>query len=110
TVYDGNLDFTVENTRLKALDSVVRVSAAESFFPLIQISANGFVFPSNKAYNFYLSYHIYREDDGLEYTWDGVRSAFETDIKNNYEQRIKVVAPEERGDYILHIDIIKEGE
>jgi|GEM_PF-4090445 len=99
----------IEKTSLQIVEPTPKVSAGEVVYPLVKIIADGFIFPSHLSNNFFLSYHILNEDGGV-LNWDGERTPIETDIKNNFEQRVSITAPAQKGDYTIVIDILKEGE
>lgn len=56
----------------------------------------------------FISYHIL-DKGGNMLLWDGRRTAFEVDIKEEYVQGVLVELPREKGDYFLEIDIVSEG-
>lgn len=108
--YDGNLQRIIRNTSLEINEAIENASSAEIIYPLLKLSIDsGIVFPSNQKYQFFISYHIY-DNEGNMLEWDGLRNLIEMDFKYNFEQRIAIQAPKEKGNYIIEIDIVKEGE
>lgn len=108
--YDGNLNRIIANTNTVILESPEKAESSELIYPLLKLSIDsGIVFPSNASHQFYISYHVY-DKEGNIVEWDGLRNFVEMDFKYNFEQRIEVKAPSVVGEYLIVIDMLKEGE
>lgn len=65
--------------------------------------------PSKLKGNLRFSYHWYDEKHQVV-EWDGVRTALEVDVMDNYYQHIQVLMPSKAGVYYLQPDIVVEGK
>ncbi len=63
--------------------------------------------PSGLEEKIYIACHWYK--DGELYEWDGMRTALEVDVWNEYTQEITIRIPAESGTYQLQPDIVLEG-
>lgn len=64
--------------------------------------------PSALEENIYIACHWYKDDK--VYEWDGMRTALELDVWNEYKQDIRLAIPSEKGTYQLQPDIVLEGK
>lgn len=107
--YSGNIDEYIERTTLELIDFPKTASVDTIISPLVQISIDDLILPSNLDHTINLSYHIYNSE-GNDIIWDGERTPLEVDIKFNYRQRIDIRTPQADGNYKVVIDLVKEGE
>lgn len=107
--YSSSIDEYIERTTLKLVDFPRTASADTIISPLVQISIEDLLLPSNLNHTINLSYHIY-DLEGKDVIWDGERTPLEVDIKFNHQQRLDIRTPELAGTYKITIDLVKEGE
>jgi hypothetical protein len=107
--YSGNIDEYIERTTLELIDFPKTASVDTIISPLVQISIDDLILPSNLDHTINLSYHIY-DSEGNDIIWDGERTPLEVDIKFNHLQRIDIRTPQLAGNYKVVIDLVKEGQ
>lgn len=69
---------------------------------------NDVYLPSKEDQKLYLSYHLYQNDELIE--WNGIRTLLEVDLRGEYWQDMRIALPEEAGLYQIVPDIVVDGK
>ena len=96
-----------QNVRIDFIQEL-KGTMGDTIYASIKISnSNEAKLPSHLSEGIYLSYHLYKDNELLE--WDGLRTPIEVDVFGEYVQDIKVELPDSAGAYEIVPDIVLEG-
>lgn len=103
---------TLKKIRLKVKEIHTNALFRQTFFAVVQISnGSGDVISSCPPYPVYLSYHWMNAGDGQLVVFDGERSQIKPPLLPLGEgrYRIRIIAPDSAGEYILRLTLVQEG-
>ena len=89
-------------------DSIYKVKAGkESWIDVVIENKHYNPLPSALEAQLFIASHWYRNDTLVE--WDGLRTPLELDVIGKHRQKIRIMAPENKGIYEIQPDMVKEG-
>ncbi len=107
------LDRQALDVKIKVLDRVFQLEAGKKTVLTVEIENNSKErLASLSPFPIYISYHWKNKNKGEYALFDGVRSMLNPPLAQNSTgvYKVDIIAPKERGSYILEISMVQEGQ